>query len=213
MDDQDEKMNIDKMLNGDGKGGDESGSTDESFVNKSNEETDAHSIKSEDLKPKRQRPTEGDQFDNITKRAKAEAIKELGSYDGNYLIKTRGELAIKKMKYPDQEGHEDKIELEKRKDHSLTAEEPAPKKKRGWPKGKPRGPRKPKTQSLKQIVSTTQDEPVKKSRGWPKGKPRGPRKEMLARAQEKKREKLEKIEDSEDKKMYLEGLKLKNQQS
>ena len=33
---------------------------------------------------------------------------------------------------------------------------------------------------------------------------------MIARAQEKKREKLEKIEDSEDKKMYLEGLKLKN---
>ena len=36
---------------------------------------------------------------------------------------------------------------------------------------------------------------------------------MLARAQEKKKEKEEKYEDSEDKRMYLEGLKLKNQQS
>ena len=54
MDGEDEKLDVEKVLNREGKrGGDgESGSTDGTFVDEGKEESDAHSIKREDLKPK-----------------------------------------------------------------------------------------------------------------------------------------------------------------
>ena len=66
---------------------------------------------------------------------------------------------------------------------SMAKTEPA-KKKAGWPKGKPRGPKKQKenteTQKMKRArddLTSIADEPAKKKAGWPKGKPRGPKKD------------------------------------
>ena len=66
---------------------------------------------------------------------------------------------------------------------SMAKTEPA-KKKAGWPKGKPRGPKKQKenteTQKMKRArddLTSIADEPAKKKAGWPKGKPRGPKKQ------------------------------------
>ena len=86
---------------------DNSSSTDETFVNEEKEDSGGDSVKSEHSNAGPLPPTEGDKWDDLTRRAKEEAMREIKGGDkqeideNQRVIKTRGELANNNPKYVD----------------------------------------------------------------------------------------------------------------